>query len=79
MAKLVSLVVEVNVETGTIRVDGDGSREWIRSLFEPQTNTFDTDSGEYVEDIDSEIAAVQMLSARGIPMSTDDFLHWRER
>ena len=79
MSKLVNLVIEIDTEAGTIRFDPDGSREWIRRLFQPETNTYDTELGEYVEDIDSEIAAVQLLSEIGIKVSTDDFLHWRER
>lgn len=46
--KLTHFVVMVDSETGKVHFDYDGSREWIRRLFEPETNTYDTEDGEYV-------------------------------
>lgn len=77
MAKLVNLVVEIDVESGEIRFDGDGSREWIRSLFEPATNTYDTETGEYVADDAAERKALQLLMEIGVAVENLD--NWQER
>lgn len=46
--KMTHFVVMVDSETGLVHFDGDGSREWIRSLFYEPTNTFDVEDGEFV-------------------------------
>jgi len=46
--KLTHFVVMVDSETGGVYFDYDGSREWIRRLFEPETNTYDCEDGEFV-------------------------------
>ena len=46
--KLTHFVVTVDSETGDVHFDYDGSREWIRRLFEPETNTYDCEDGEYI-------------------------------
>lgn len=79
MARVVNLVVEIDTESGLIRFDGDGSREWIRSLFDPQTNTYDQDLGEYVQDETAERKALHLLMEIGILVDGLDYDNWQER
>ena len=48
MPKHTHLVIAYNHETKTFWFDGDGSREWIRKLFEPETNTWSDEEEAYV-------------------------------
>lgn len=74
------LVVAVNNQTGQISFDGDGTREWIRMLFDPQTTTFDNDSCEWVAvDGSVEQAALDKLMAIGIAVDGLDYNNWQER
>jgi len=79
MARVVNLVVEIDTESGLIRFDGDGSREWIRSLFQPETNTYDQDLGEYVQDEAAERKALDLLMEIGILVDGIDYDNWMER
>lgn len=79
MSKVVNLVVEIDVESGLIRFDGDGSREWIRSLFQPETNTYDQELGEYVVDVAAERKALDLLMELGILVDGLDYDNWMER
>jgi hypothetical protein len=79
MARVVNLVVEIDTESGLIRFDGDGSREWIRSLFQPETNTYDQDLGEYVQDEAAERKALDLLMEIGILVDGLDYDNWMER
>lgn len=79
MSRVVNLVVEIDTETGMIRFDGDGSREWIRGLFQPETNTYDTELGEYVVDVAAERKALDLLMELGILVDGIDYDNWMER
>lgn len=79
MARVVNLVVEIDTESGLIRFDGDGSREWIRTLFQPETNTYDQELGEYVVDEAAEKKALDLLMEIGILVDGLDYDNWMER
>ena len=79
MSRVVNLVIEVDVDTNLIRFDGDGSREWIRSLFEPPTNTYNQELGEYVVDAVAERHALDLLMELGILVDGIDYDNWMER
>jgi hypothetical protein len=79
MSRVVNLVVEIDTESGLIRFDGDGSREWIRRLFEPETNTYDQELGEYVQDEAAEKKALDLLMELGILGDGLDYDNWMER
>jgi hypothetical protein len=74
--KIVSYVVSVIEDK--VYFDGDGSREWIRRLFDIETNTFDTQNGEYVKDDVLEARALKVLEQHGVIVS-DDSKNWQER
>lgn len=67
MAKVTHLVVAYDHDTKELSFDGDGSREWIRTLFLPETNTWDDDAGDFVAVPESvEVEAVNALKALGV-------------
>jgi hypothetical protein len=71
------LVIAYNHETKTFWFDGDGSREWIRKLFEPETNTWSDEDEAYVSvDKALEQEAVEALDRMGIAVEQDN---WQER
>lgn len=77
MAKHTHLVVAYNHETKTFWFDGDGSREWIRRIMEPETNTWSDESEEYVLiDRKDENEAVEALATLGVAVEQDG---WQER
>jgi hypothetical protein len=77
MAKHTHLVVSYNHDTKTFTFDGDGSREWIRSLFDPATNTWSDEQGEYVSiPTADEQEAVDALEAIGVLVEEDG---WQTR
>lgn len=77
MANHTHLVVAYNHDTKTFKFDGDGSREWIRTLFEPETNTWSDEKEDYVPiSRKAEKEAVDALIALGIEA---DFDGWQER
>jgi hypothetical protein len=77
MPKHTHLVVAYNHETKTFWFDGDGSREWIRKLFEPETNTWSDEDEAYVAvDKALEQEAVEALDRMGIAVEQDN---WQER
>ncbi len=79
MAKMLTyLVVMVDSETGLVYFDGDGSREWIRTLFEKPTNTYDTEDGEFVAVAPYlEEQALNALQRIGVIFENED--EWRQR
>ena len=67
MANHTHLVVAYNHDTKTFTFDGDGSREWIRRLFDPMTNTWSDDDEEYVAiSAEQEQEAVDALEHLGV-------------
>jgi hypothetical protein len=77
MPKHTHLVVAYNHETKTFWFDGDGSREWIRKLFEPETNTWSDEEEAYVSpDSALEQEAVEALERMGIAVEQNN---WQER
>jgi hypothetical protein len=67
MAQHTHLVVAYNHDTKTFWFDGDGSREWIRTLFEPETNTWSDEQGDFVAISKSaEQEAVDALETLGV-------------
>ena len=67
MALETHLVVTYNHDTKQFTFDGDGSREWIRFLFDPETNTWSDEEEDYVpvaSKYDEE--AVEALRALGV-------------
>jgi hypothetical protein len=79
MSKIVSLVIAVNTDTGLIEFDGDGSREWIRRLFEVETNTYDTELQEWVKAPIDEKIALNLLMTLGVAVDGLDYDNWMER
>lgn len=75
MANHTHLVVAYNHDTKTFWFDSDGSREWIRRLFEPETNTWSDEEEEYIS-IPNENDAVKALAALGVEVED---LDWQER
>ena len=74
------LVITVNNQTGEISFDGDGTREWIRRLFDPHTTTYDLDLQEFVAvDGSVEAAALDRLMEIGIAVDGLDYNNWQER
>jgi len=71
------LVVAYNHETKTFWFDGDGSREWIRRVLDPETNTWSDEEEAYVlTDSALEQEAVEALERMGIAVEQDN---WQER
>ena len=67
MALQTHLVVAYNHDTKTFTFDGDGSREWIRTLFEPETNTWSDEQSDYVAvSAQLEQEAVDALESLGV-------------
>lgn len=66
------LVVAYDHETKKFTFDGDGSREWIRLLYSPPTNTW-SDEAEAWESIspDLEQEALSALKTLGVIVNTD--------
>lgn len=79
MANHTHLVVAYNHDTKTFTFDGDGSREWIRRLFEPQTNTWSDEEMDYVAISEAdEIEAENALKALGVIFDLNS-IGWQER
>jgi hypothetical protein len=77
VAKHTHLVVAYNHETKTFWFDGDGSREWIRRVLDPETNTWSDEDETYVViDKALEQEAVEALAGIGIAIEEDN---WQER
>lgn len=76
MAKHTHLVVAYNHDTKTFWFDGDGSREWIRRLFEHETNTWSDEEENFIA-VDDEVEneAVQALAKLGFEVSEDTWKH----
>ncbi len=67
MANHTHLVVAYNHDTKTFTFDGDGSREWIRRLFEDETNTWSDEQEDYISvSAEDEQEAVDALEALGV-------------
>ena len=67
MALQTHLVVAYDHDTKQFTFDGDGSREWIRFLFDPETNTWSDEEEDYVPVASAiEEEAVEALRALGI-------------
>lgn len=78
MPKMVHFVVMVD-ELGRVFFDADGSREWIRTLFEPPTNTYDLEEEEFVPVApEFEDSALEALKNAGVIFEGGDEL-WRLR
>jgi hypothetical protein len=74
------LVITVNNQTGQIAFDGDGTREWIRRLFDQHTTTYDLDAQEFIAvDGSVERAALDKLMELGILVDGLDYDNWQER
>jgi hypothetical protein len=77
MAQHTHLVIAYNHDTKSFWFDGDGSREWIRRLFTPETNTWsDEEEGYVVAPVSMEEEAVNALALLGVEVSETD---WQER
>lgn len=72
MSLVTHLVVAYDHETKTFTFDGDGSREWIRMLYTPPTNTFsyDTETWESITP-DQEQEVLDALKALGVTVDAD--------
>ena len=80
MALETHLVVKYDHESKTFSFDGDGSREWIRTLFEPETNTWSDEQGDYIAVPRSfEDEAVKALGQLGIDITHISNTNWQER
>jgi len=80
MAKITHLVIAINHDTGSVEFDGDGSREWIRRLFEIETNTYDTELEEFIApDLTLERQALDLLMNLGVKVDGLDYDNWQER
>ena len=71
------LVVSFDHETKTFTFDGDGSREWIRRLFTPETNTWSDEAGEYVE-VHHSFETEALLALQKLGVSVLDH-NWQKR
>ena len=77
MANHTHLVVTYNHDTKTFTFDGDGTREWIRRLFVPETNTWSDEAEEYVPvSREDEAEAVDALERLGVTVEQDV---WQDR
>jgi hypothetical protein len=73
MANHTHLVVAYNHDTKTFWFDGDGSREWIRRLFTPETNTWSDEEEEFIpEDLGLVADAMTALEALNIEIDETD-------
>ena len=75
MGLFTHLVVSYDHESGVVSFDGDGSREWIRRLFDPMTNTWSDEDSDFVavpEVLEAE--AVQALASLGVVVSDNDWM-----
>jgi len=78
--RYVHLVIAVDPESGDIVFDGDGTREWIRRLYTPETTTFDYETSEWIAvDQSFERAALDKLMELGILVDGLDYDNWQER
>lgn len=78
MSKVTHLVVAIDHSTGRVSFDGDASRLWIRQLFQPGTNTYDLESGEFVApDLTLEREALDLLMGLGVEVD-GTFHDWQE-
>jgi hypothetical protein len=67
MSKTTHLVVQYDHDSKSFTFDGDGSREWIRSLFSPESNTWSDEDQEFIGgDIGYLTDALFALEALGI-------------
>ena len=76
MTYVTHLVVQFDHDTKTLSFDGDGSREWIRRLFEEETNTWDSNLEDWTAvspEIEKE--ATDALTAIGIEVEKE----WQDR
>lgn len=78
MALHTHLVVEYNHDTKQFSFDGDGSREWIRRLFEVETNTWSDEEEEYIDN-DLGLVAEAMLALQGLNIEIDEPAGWLSR
>lgn len=61
------LVVEYDHDSGTFTFDADGTREWIRKLYSPESNTWDSTTGDSVAVPQAvEQKAIQALASLGV-------------
>ena len=61
------LVVEYNHDDGTFTFDADGTREWIRKLYSPESNTWDSETGDsVVVPMHIEQNAIKALASLGV-------------
>ena len=80
MAKHTHLVVAYDHDTKKFWFDGDGSREWIRRLFDVETNTWSDEQEDYISiPVEEELEAIKALGALGIDIENDSALVWQER
>ena len=80
MANHTHLVVAYDHDTKQFWFDGDGSREWIRRLFTPETNTWSDEQEEYIAiPAEQEQEAINALGALGIDITNDSALVWQEQ
>lgn len=61
-----SLVIEYDHDTQSFTFDGDGSREYIRRLYTPESNTWSDDAQEFVLADLEEAQALDALKALGV-------------
>ena len=77
MALHTHLVVSYNHTTKTFTFDGDGSREWIRRLFTPESNTWSDEADAFIGgEALIEQDAVDALEALGVVVEEDG---WQTR
>lgn len=46
----IHFVIMHNTKTGQFEIDYDGTQYWVRSLFQPNSQTWCCDCGEYIKD-----------------------------
>jgi hypothetical protein len=77
MALHTHLVVTYNHDTNTFTFDGDGTREWIRRLFEPETNTWSDEAEDFIPISKlKEDKALRALQRLGVTVEEHD---WKVR
>jgi hypothetical protein len=78
MAKHTHLVVTYNHDTKQFTFDGDGSREWIRRLFEHETNTWSDEKEEFIPN-DLGLVADALTALETMGVTVDEPKGWLTR
>jgi len=78
MALHTHLVVSYNHETKTFVFDGDGSREWIRTLYSPETNTWSDEEETFVA-VEASVEAEAVTALESLGIVIEEHYPWQER